>query len=103
MMRAPPFQVMTANRLSDGAVVYLDTRERWVEPLAEALVAKTEIAANGLLAAAAAAVRERLIVGPYLFAVEINANVVRPISQREHIRSLGPTVGTDIPEAREGA
>ena len=102
-MRKPPHQVMTANRLSDGVVVYLDARDRWVEGLASALVARTETAADGLLARAELAVRERLVVGPYLFAVEPSGTDIRPIGQREHIRSLGPTVGTDFPEAREGA
>lgn len=102
-MRALTLQVMTANRLGDGVVVYLDARERWVETLAGALVAKTNAAADELLAIAEVAVRERLVVGPYLFAVEATETGTRPIGQREHIRSLGPTVGTDIPEAQVGA
>ena len=102
-MAKPQLQVMTANRLSDGVVVYLDAQDRWVEVLGDALVAKTKTAVDALLAGAELAVGARRVVGPYLFAVAATATGIDPISQREHIRSLGPTVGTDFPEARDGA
>ena len=102
-MRKLQHQVMTANRLSDGAVVYLDARERWVENIAAALVSKTRTTLDSLLARAEMAVRERRIVGPYPFAVESTSTGIQPISKREHIRSLGPTVGTDLRDAQTGA
>lgn len=102
-MRQPPMHVMTANRLSDGAVVYLGAEGQWAEQLRDAKIAATQAGSDELETTARAAVGDRLIVGPYLFAVETAENGSRPISQREHIRSLGPTVGTDLSDTREGA
>lgn len=95
-MASVPGQIMTANRLSDGVVVYLDAQERWVENLAAADIAKTEADAKILTTRAENAVGARLVVGPYLFPVEPGNPPAKPISQREHIRAAGPTVGTDL-------
>lgn len=92
-------QVMTANRLDDGAVVYLDRDARWVEDLASARVAETETDRSAMEHAATQAVADRLVVGPYLFAVDAGDGGPRPISQRERIRAAGPTVGTDLAPA----
>ncbi len=89
-------QVMTANRLDDGAVVYLDRRGRWTETLAGASVAESEAACQALQASAAEAVGRQLIVGPYLFEVALEGGIPRPLGQREIIRAAGPTVGTDL-------
>jgi hypothetical protein len=95
-------QIMTANRLEDGVVVYLDAQERWVENLSAAAIAETKADAKFLTARAAVAVGERRVVGPYLFPVEPGAARARPLSQREHIRALGPTVGNDFSDSRTG-
>lgn len=89
-------QIMTANRLSDGAVVYLDAQERWVENLAGADVAATVEEAETLTNRAEHAVSARLVVGPYLLPVAPDEPRAKPLSQREHIRAMGPTVGTDL-------
>jgi hypothetical protein len=102
-MRKPAIQVMTANRLSDGVVLYLAQDNQWVEQLAAARFAKTDNAVEQLQVSADAAVHDRLVIGPYLFTVEAFGGEFRPISQREHIRALGPTVGTDMPAAPSGA
>ena len=101
-MRKPAIQVMTANRLTDGVVLYLARDDQWVEQLGDARFAKTDTAVEQLQAAADAAVQDRLVIGPYLFTVEAFDGGFRPISQREHIRALGPTVGTDMPAAASG-
>ena len=101
-MRKPAIQVMTANRLSDGVVLYLAQDDQWVEQLAAARFAKTHGAVEQLQVIADAAVHDCLVIGPYLFAVEAFDGGFRPISQREHIRALGPTVGTDMPAAPSG-
>lgn len=90
-------QVMTANRLLDGAVVYLAAGSHWCADLDEAEVASTAEAVSRLERAAEAAVRQRWVVGPYLFAVAVDGAAIRPIGQRERIRAAGPTVGTDLP------
>lgn len=90
-------QVMTANRLLDGAVVYLAPGNRWCADLDEAEVVSTAEGVARLERAAEVAVAQRWIVGPYLFAVTVDGAAVRPIGQRERIRAAGPTVGTDMP------
>ncbi len=92
-------QVMTANRLDDGAVVYLDIQGSWSEALSAASVAEDQEARQALEAAAEEAVRRQRIVGPYLFEVVLEAGRPRPLGQREIIRAAGPTVG--LPGASE--
>lgn len=97
MAQHPKLNVMTANRLSDGAVVYLTRDDRWTEVFADAYAAAgaSEIARSE--AAAATAVRDRAVVGPYLVAVSVAPDgSLRPLGQRERIRAIGPTVGTDL-------
>lgn len=89
-------QVMTANRLDDGAVVYLDPQGRWIESLSQAAVAEDAEACRALEAQAVRAQKSQLIVGPYLFAVALAPEGPRPLGQREIIRAAGPSVGTDF-------
>ncbi len=89
-------QAMTANRLDDGAVVYLDPRGCWIESLSQAAVAEDAEACQALETEAARAQKSQLIVGPYLFAVALDPDGPRPLGQREIIRAAGPTVGTDF-------
>ncbi|UUX49907.1 DUF2849 domain-containing protein [Nisaea acidiphila] len=91
-------QVMTANRLGDGAVVYLAEDDDWVLSLDAAEIAESEEEAIRLEERAGLAMKQQKVVGPYLFAVSVTGEYVAPISQREIIRAAGPTVGTDLPE-----
>ncbi len=86
-------QVMTANRLGDGAVVYLTESGGWSEWLHEARVAETDADETALTDAAAAAEAARLVVSTYAMRVardEVGRPL--PLSQRERIRAAGPTV-----------
>lgn len=85
-------QVVSANRLDDGRVVYLAPSGQWIGALSEAEVARDERAAAALMRRAEAAIIERLIVGPYL--ISVTAASGRPQAQRlrERIRASGPTV-----------
>ena len=85
-------QVVTANRLHDGQVVYLAPNEGWSDRLADAAVADGAEAASALLATAERDVGRRIVVGPYLFDVIVEAGAVRPLGQRETIRAKGPSV-----------
>ena len=85
-------KVATANRLSDGAVVFLTQAGRWSEAIDSALVA-VETAALTEQATHAEAVNH--VTGSYLIDVERRDGRVRPLHIRERIRALGPTVGTD--------
>lgn len=91
-------QVMTANRLGDGAVVYLAGNDKWELTLKAAEVAENEEDATRLEERAGLALKQQKVVGPYLFAVARSGDGIVPVSQREIIRAAGPTVGTDLPE-----
>ena len=82
------FQVVTANRLRDGVIVYLNREQGWVEDIAEATVAaEDEISAlvtQGEKDAAANVVVE-------VYPVEIPGSH-EPLSARERIRAQGPSI-----------
>ena len=90
------FQALTANRLSDGIVVYLTAGDGWSESLQEAEVAEGKEAADALLARAEPSVANNTVVEPYLFEVAKEADGIRAASVRETIRQAGPTVRLDL-------
>jgi hypothetical protein len=81
--------VVTANRLSDGAVVYLTAKKVWTTRIEEAAVVSTAPAATELLQAAAADYVGA--VGPYIAPVRLNGTAIKPGNLREAIRLKGPT------------
>ncbi|WP_281684457.1 DUF2849 domain-containing protein [Thalassobaculum salexigens] len=104
MATASPPKVMTANRLSDGAVVYLTLAHTWSDRFADAHASAEPAELAGFEATALEAVRSRVVVGTYLFPVSVEADgSLVPLGQRERIRSAGPTVGTDLPASVEVA
>lgn len=88
--------IITANRLTDGEVVWLAANGNWVETVeaAETFHDKEALAAG--LARAQAAVAARLVVDAYEIAVEQSEGRLVPVRFRERIRALGPTVRTDL-------
>ena len=94
-------QILTANRLRDGAVVYW--RENgWQEALAAAEIFEDAAAAKAALEAAAASVRAREVVTPYLFDVRIEDGAAIPAKERERIRAAGPSVRGDLGKQADG-
>lgn len=85
-------QVMTANRLRDGDVVYLAAGGGWSMWLRDAAVARDEAGQAELEACARQAERDQVVVGPYLMAVAESEAGPQPIGTREKIRAKGPTV-----------
>ena len=88
-------QILTANRLRDGDVVYWRGGS-WVMSLADAEIFPDDAAAKTVLKAADAFVKGREIVSPYLFDVRIAAGEIKPVKEREIIRAAGPTVRPDL-------
>lgn len=87
--------VVTANRLSDGAVVYRATPGGWTTDLMAAAVVTNAQDAKKLLAAAATEDLEA--VGPYVAPVEIEDGRIQPGNLRERIRVAGPSF--DLPHS----
>jgi hypothetical protein len=93
--------VITANRLVDGIVVYLGPDGRWVENLALASLASSEEETKGLESIAAKAIADREVVGVYPMEVTIKDGVPVALSVRERIRAAHRTTLTkdwyDVP------
>jgi len=82
--------VASANRLTDGVVVFLDDAGQWSQRLERAAVARDKRAGEILLERAKA--EAFTVVDPYLVAVsEDDAGVLEPLSLREKIRVSGLT------------
>jgi len=88
-------QAVIASRLRDGRVVYL-APIGWSESLAEAELAASKEAAETLMTRAQAAIAVNEVVDAYLSDMVEEGGAIRPLSLRERIRSLGPTVRSDL-------
>jgi hypothetical protein len=88
-------QILTANRLVVGEVVYWGGASGWVPRLDQAQVLINGEAEKAL-AGAADWVRKGEVVAPYLFDVRVNNGVAVPVKVREAIRAAGPTVRLDL-------
>ncbi|CAI8206197.1 MAG: Uncharacterised protein [Alphaproteobacteria bacterium] len=95
------FQAVTANRLSDGEVVYFSADNCWVESFTDADIADGAEAADALLARAMPDDFEAHVLEPYLFEVLEADNFYKPASVRETIRAAGPTVRLDLGKQAE--
>ena len=97
-------QAVTANRLSDGVVIYLAENGDWVRQPGAAAIAEGKEAAAALLARAEQDVTLCRVVAPYLIDMVRNPDgSLRPATYREHIRAGGPSVGNSLgKQTREG-
>ena len=86
-------QVLTANRLSDGEVVYLTADGAWVGDIASAQILSTEPEGEAALAKGVEAERDLQVVHAYLFDI---TPARKPVKMREIIRAAGPTVRPDL-------
>ena len=87
-------KVVTANRLTDGSVVYLTDAGAWSEWLNEAALAGEEEGAERLLERGRAGAATE-IVEPYLIEVVENDGLLAPLRYREALRARGPSVHLD--------
>lgn len=85
-------RLITANRLSDGRVIYLGANDRAVDTMIEA-ESFDEAGADAALARAAA--RPDIFVNPYLVEVRDRTPSGRD-RLKETIRATGPTVGHSL-------
>lgn len=88
-------QIVSANDLLRGDVIYLDMAHGWTRSLRSAAVARTAEAADALLVAASA--QPEKAVGPYLLNVTIDDDGLPfPSHFREKFRDRGPTNRLDL-------
>jgi len=93
-------QMLTANRLRDGAVVFLAQGGEWTERVGEGRVIVEEGDAAALLQAAES--MKTLVVAPYLIEVAEQAGTLVPVRYRERIRAEGPSIAGHLQAAKEG-
>ena len=93
---------MTANRLGDGEVVFLTRSGAWNERIDEAVLALEPQAVAALEARAKLAVEANIVTGTYFFDAERMNGRIRATHIRERIRTLGPTIRTDLGKQSEG-
>jgi hypothetical protein len=93
--------VVTANRLVDGIVVYLAPDGSWTEDLDRARLAETEDETKALEEEAVKDMKARKVVAVYPMEVAVEDGVIDPLSVREKIRASHRTTLTkdwyDVP------
>ncbi len=92
-------QMIIANRLIDGVVVFLGTEQTWADSINEGIVIDDEQHSERLLARAKADEANCIVIDPYLIDVTLDGGRPRPASNREAIRAFGPTVRTELLDA----
>jgi hypothetical protein len=97
MSKTSEISVLTANRLGDGVVVFLDYEGAWSENLSEAVVARSPDEARQLEARGTHDAAHNIVVEPYLVEVRAAAGALVPIRYRERVRVAGPSILDDVP------
>ncbi len=94
---APQTSALTANRLGDGVVVFLDGSGDWTTDISAAVVARTPEEARALEARGARDAARNLVVDPYLVEVREGVDGLAPVRMRERERVAGPSILGDVP------
>lgn len=84
--------ILTANRLADGAAVFLTASGAWSLEVDRAVLARDQQAAANIERLGQEAEAANHVVGAYLIAAERDGGHVRASHIRERIRVSGPTV-----------
>jgi hypothetical protein len=93
--------VITANRLADGAVVF-QTETGWDEDFSLAALYGTPEEAKTALTRAKDDEARNFVVEPYAVVVEMRSGHLTPKALREFIRATGPTTRTDLGKQAQG-
>lgn len=91
-------QMIIANRLRDGLVVFLAAGDRWETAIAAGALIDSDAEVASLLAVAKRHEGEGQVVDPQPIEVVVEGGKRRPTAIREAIRAFGPTVRTDLTE-----
>jgi hypothetical protein len=85
-------EMIIANRLIDGLVVFYTDTGGWSVGIADGVVIEDEAEAERMLALAKADEGRCIVVDPNLIDVSVDGGSPRPVAIREAIRAFGPTV-----------
>ena len=96
-------QVLTANLLRDGLVVFMTDGAAWSPWIEDAAIVTSKEAALELEGKGNIAAKSNIVVGPYLIDVVDDNGRPRAALIREHLRTLGPTVRRDLGKQAERA
>ena len=88
-------QVIIANRLGDGVVVFRGADNQWVESINDSLVIDNDAQAADLLKASQEDEVANQIIDPYLIEVTETGGQHVPTVYREAIRANGPSIKKD--------
>lgn len=88
-------QIVTANRLIDGDVVFRAADGRWVRDIDAAGLLADKAEAERANTAALADVDAALVIDVAVIDVTVTDGRVVPVRLRERIRAFGPTVKSD--------
>jgi sulfite reductase (NADPH) hemoprotein beta-component len=94
--------VITANRLTDGVVVFQTADQGWSEDFNRAAVQADPQATASALARAKQDEASNIVVDPYALAVEERNGHIAPKALREAIRAAGPTIRRDLGKQASG-
>jgi hypothetical protein len=89
---AGPQKAITANRLGDGLVVFLDAAGGWSLAIGDARLVSDGPDLDEANAYAKAQHDARIVVEPYPIDIEIVDGKPVPVRLRERIRAEGPTI-----------
>jgi len=93
-------QMIIANTLIEGQVVFLTAAAGWTHDIELGAVALSDQEAAALLAEAKQAEKANKVIDPYLIPVTVLNGSRQPTEYREFIRATGPTV--PIPGSQTG-
>jgi hypothetical protein len=85
-------QMIIANRLTDGLVVFYTDDGGWSVDIADGIVITDEAEQDRLFRAAKADEDGCIVIDPNLIEVSVDGGSPRPVAIREAIRAFGPTV-----------
>jgi len=90
--KAGPRKAITANRLSDGLVVFLSEAGEWSLSVGDAALFADGPELEKALAFGKEQHEARIILDPYAIDMEVVGDTARPTRLRERIRAIGPTI-----------
>jgi hypothetical protein len=85
-------KILTANRLGDGLVVFLNAANVWTRNINTAVLAREPDAEAALANRGQEFEASNHVTGAYLVAAERTAGTIKPLHIRERIRSVGPSI-----------